>query len=119
MTAVGLVTHPDYMAHETGRTHPERPERLRAVIEHLAATGLTKDLSPIEPVRAGLDSLERIHGPAYIRRVEEHCRAGRAVIDSMDTDISARSYEVSLLAVGGGIAAADAIMEGAVRRAFA
>jgi acetoin utilization deacetylase AcuC-like enzyme len=50
--------------------------------------------------------------------VEEYCRGGRAIIDSMDTGISPRSYDVALQAAGGALAAADAIMDGRVRTAF-
>ncbi len=119
MTPVGLVTHPDYLAHQTGLTHPERPERLQAIVDHLRATGLMQDLARLEPRRAELEWIEAIHSPAYVRRVEQHCRGGRAVIDSMDTDISPRSFEVSLLAAGGALAAADAILRGEIAHAFA
>jgi acetoin utilization deacetylase AcuC-like enzyme len=73
----------------------------------------------IPPRHAELKWIERIHGAAYIHRVEDYCRSGRAIIDSMDTGISSRSYDVSLLAAGGALAAADAIMEGRVGQAFA
>src|SRR5262245_13797323 len=118
MTPVGFVTHPDYLAHQTGFTHPERPERLRAITDHLRECGLIQDLSPIQPRAAEISWIEQIHSPGYIRRVEESCRSGRAIIDSIDTDISSRSYDVSLLAAGGALAAADAVMEGRVREAF-
>ena len=118
MKRVGLITHPDYQTHLTGLTHPERPERLQAIIEHLSRCGLTKDLVPLPPRQAELIWVEQVHGPEYIHRVEEFCRGGRAIIDSMDTEISPRSYDVSLLAAGGALAAADAIMGGKVDSAF-
>ena len=119
MSPVGYVTHPDYLTHQTGFTHPERPERLQAINEHLRACGIMHDLVMIPPRPAELKWVERIHGAAYIHRVEDYCRSGRAIIDSMDTGISSRSYDVSLLAAGGALAAADAIMEGRVGQAFA
>ena len=118
MTPVGFVTHPDYLAHQTGLTHPERPERLRAITDRLRECGLLQDLSPIEPRPAEISWIEQIHSPGYVTRVAESCRRGRAIIDSMDTGISSLSYDVSLLAAGGALAAADAVMEGRVREAF-
>jgi acetoin utilization deacetylase AcuC-like enzyme len=118
MTPAGLVTHPDYLGHHTGLTHPERPERLQAILDHLKATGLIEHLTLIEPRRAETEWIEQVHSPSYVRRVAEYCKGGRAIIDSIDTEISPRSYDVSLLAAGGALAAADAIMEGKLRAAF-
>jgi len=118
MSTAGLVLHPDYLAHQTGVSHPERPERLRAIMDHLDATGLSRQVERIEPRRAERSWVEAIHSPVYIRHVEDYCRTGRAIIDSMDTGISLRSYDVALQAAGGALAAADAIMEGRVQAAF-
>ena len=38
-----LYTHPDCEKHELTK-HPERPDRLSAVIERLNASGLSKDM---------------------------------------------------------------------------
>jgi acetoin utilization deacetylase AcuC-like enzyme len=118
MTPVGLVSHPDYLAHHTGFTHPERPERLQAITDHLARTGLIKDLVGIEPRPADRRWIEQVHSAAYVSRVEDYCRSGRAIIDSIDTSISSRSFDVSLMAAGGALAAADAVMAGKVSHAF-
>ena len=118
MTASGLVTHPDYTDHDTGPAHPEKPDRLRAVLSHLAETGLMKDAIPIAPRRAEQEWVEKLHAPSYIRRVRESCERGDRIIDSMDTVICPRSFDVSLLAAGGMLAAVDAVMEGKVADAF-
>ena len=118
MKPVGFVTHPDYQSHHTGLTHPERPERLHALLEHLTRTGLMNDLVQVAPRPAERQWIEQIHAPAYVSRVEQYCQGGRAIIDSIDTEISPRSYEVSLLAAGGAMAAADAIMAGSLSHAF-
>ena len=36
---VVFITHPRYLDHDNGRAHPERPERLRAVLEGIHAAG--------------------------------------------------------------------------------
>jgi len=118
MATAGLVTHDDYLAHRTGLTHPERPERLQAVATRLRDSGLLKDVALIPPRAADRSWLELVHSADYVQRVEDHCRQGRAIIDSVDTGISARSFDVSLLAAGGALAAADAIMKGDIGTAF-
>ena len=118
MTPVGLVSHPGYLSHLTGFTHPERPERLQAITDHLIQAGLMKDLVPVEPRPAERKWIELIHSASYVSRVEETCRSGRAIIDSIDTGISLHSFDVSLLAAGGAMAAADAIMADRLRHAF-
>jgi acetoin utilization deacetylase AcuC-like enzyme len=118
MSASGLVTHPDYTTHDTGPGHPEKPDRLRAVVAHLAETGIMKDAFPIAPRRAERQWLETVHAASYVERVRESCERGDRIIDSMDTVISPRSFEVSLLAAGGMLAAVDAVMEGRVADAF-
>ena len=40
-----LYTHPSCIEHDPGQYHPETPERLKAVLEALAAP-----VSPAEPV---------------------------------------------------------------------
>jgi acetoin utilization deacetylase AcuC-like enzyme len=118
MPSIGLVLHDDYLQHETGPAHPEKPARLRAIVDHLEATGIARDAVPIQPRAAETAWIEQVHAPEYVRRVRETCAGGRSIIDSMDTVISARSYEVSLLAAGGALAAADAVVEGRVAGAF-
>ena len=41
--SVTLFTHPDMIDHRPGVGHPERPERLQAVLDALDAAGLSRD----------------------------------------------------------------------------
>ncbi|MFQ5701066.1 MAG: histone deacetylase [Acidobacteriota bacterium] len=118
MAPSGLVIHPDYLEHLTGPDHPERPVRVRAITDHLRETGLMQDMPLIAPRPAEREWIERIHAPEYVDRVKRYCESGRSMIDSMDTNLSRRSFDVALLACGGALAAADAIMAGESSRAF-
>lgn len=118
MSAGGLVTHPDYTTHDTGPAHPEKPDRLRAVVAHLGETGIAKDAVAIPPRRAEEQWIETVHAASYVRRVKESCARGDRIIDSMDTVICPESYDVSLLAAGGMLAAVDAVVERKVQGAF-
>ena len=48
LTAVptALVYHPDYLLHDPGPSHPERPERLQVIMAHLEQQGLLDQLLP-------------------------------------------------------------------------
>ncbi|RKY05194.1 histone deacetylase, partial [Candidatus Poribacteria bacterium] len=40
----GFVYHEDYLLHDTGRFHPESPDRLRAIVGHLKGIDLLSEL---------------------------------------------------------------------------
>jgi acetoin utilization deacetylase AcuC-like enzyme len=115
----GLVTSPLFLKHETGTDHPERPERLTWILEHLSKTGLMDRLLRIDPRPAERPWIERVHEAAYVDRVRETCASGAPVIDSMDTAIVPASYEAALLAAGAGVAMAEAILGGRARNGMA
>jgi acetoin utilization deacetylase AcuC-like enzyme len=119
MRRVGYLSDPRYLEHLTGPTHPERPERLEAIMSRVDASGLSSDLVALKASPAETVWIEKVHDPAYVRRVKASCERGDAILDSMDTGISKRSYDTALLATGAGIAAADALVEGGVAAAFA
>lgn len=62
--------------------------------------------------------IERIHQKAYIDRLRDVCGRGDPFIDTADSAICPGSYDVAVLAAGGLLAAADAVMAGNVQNAF-
>ncbi len=114
----GLIYDDWFCSHDTGPNHPERPDRLRAIKQGLTQTSLWDRLDhlPFEP--ADRASVERVHTPAYIDRLLTACRDNQPYIDSPDSAICPASYDIALLAVGGILAAVDALMAGRVRNAF-
>ncbi len=115
---VGWVYDDRFLEHYTGLTHPERPERLKAVTEGLHEAGLLDRLIPVEFEPAPTEALAWVHAPAYVQLVEMACRKGLNWVGSLDTNISAKSYEVARLAVGGVLKACDEIVAGRLDRAF-
>lgn len=115
----GLVYDEIFLRHRTTPGHPERPERLLAIEEALKSAGLWEKLKllPVQP--APREVVELVHDPAYVDRVAAVARRGGGYVDSPDTPISEESFDVALAAVGGVIAAVDAIVGGQVRNAFA
>ena len=114
----GFIYHKSYLEHNTGKNHPESPERLKAIIKHLEEKGLLSQLIHIQPKAASLKWITTIHTPEYIREVKQSYQNGKGYLHSPDTVICSRSYEVARLAVGGVLEAIDAVMDGRVQNAF-
>jgi len=118
LPATGLVYAEVYLHHLTGSGHPERPQRLVAIIERLKAKGLFAELELIAPRPAARQWLTTVHRPQYVERIAKRCGEGAATLDSPDTHLSEQSYRVAVEAVGGVLAAVDAVIEGKVDNAF-
>lgn len=108
-----------FLDHDTGRGHPESPQRLTATLAHLAHQPWYGELVQVPARAADRAQIERIHQPAYIERAAATCAAGAPMLDSMDVSISKESFDVALLAAGTPPALADAIIAGRVRNGFA
>ncbi len=116
MTTV-LLSHPSSALHDTGDGHPERPDRIRAVMDALAGEKFAA-LDRREAPRAGMADLDRVHPAGYVERLLEAVPAeGLARIDA-DTVVSAESGEAALRAAGAVIAAVDAVVAGEATNAF-
>jgi len=118
MKRVAYVTHPDYLLHVPPFDHPESPDRLIAIDEHLRRNGLMESLVTVAPGEPSEDDVARVHDPDYLRRLELACRRGDLTLESEDTYLSKNSYGIALLAAAGAVAGADAVASGRVDRAF-
>jgi acetoin utilization deacetylase AcuC-like enzyme len=114
-----LITHPACLGHEPGPHHPERPERLSAVLEALDDESF-KGLARAEAPLATQDQLTRVHPANY---VEAMLRAkpepGEYAMIDGDTILSHGSIDAALRAAGAVVAGVDAVMSGKADTAFA
>ena len=113
-----LMYSDEYLKHDTGRGHPENPERLKSIISHLSGSDLMKYLVILEPEPSPLKWIMEVHSEEYINSIKKHSEEGTPFIDSLDNVISRESYRISLLAVGGVLNAVDNVMEGKFEKAF-
>lgn len=118
MNRVGFIYHPDYLKHDTGIGHPERPQRLEALVQHLLATPLWGDLSHLRPEPAPVEWIHEVHPEQYTTMIKSRCQVGERVLDEGDTHVGRESYDVALLAAGGVIRAIDEVISGKINRAF-
>ncbi len=104
----------NFLLHETGAFHPEKPGRLTAIklaLERVEwADRLEWKLPTSIGIRSPLPWIEKVHPVEYIRSVEQIAKNG-GFIDP-DTPVSAQSYEVALLAVNAWLDGVDIALSG-------
>jgi len=112
-----LYTHDCFLNHDTGPHHPERPDRLRAVLRAFEGPDFAS-LERVATTPATREQIERVHPATHVDDVFEAIPTdGLANIDG-DTVVSAGSQQAALHAAGALCAAVDAVVEGTARNAF-
>ena len=106
-----------FLEHKTGHFHPEHPKRLDAIYR-MIDQHFKNRLIPIHPEPATLEQIERIHSPAYIKRILKTADQ-RITSLAPDTPISADSYFAAWLAVGACIQGIDRLMSKTCNAFFA
>ncbi|GAC1447624.1 MAG: histone deacetylase family protein [Isosphaeraceae bacterium] len=96
--------------HRPPARHPERPERLQAILRHLDRTGLRKSCRAGKVREATREELLRVHSGAYLDDVALHERMGDGHIEA-DTWVRPGSNLAALLAAGAGVEAVSQVME--------
>ena len=115
-------SHPACRTHDMGPGHPESPQRLDAIADHLIATGLGLALTHREAPRATEEQLARAHTQGHVAQLrgfmEQVERLGeRRRVDS-DTVAGPGSWAAALHAAGAAVAATDAVIDGSFENAF-
>ena len=112
-----LLTHPACLAHDTGIGHPERIDRLRAVLAALDNEAF-QNLDRREAPAATREQVARAHPRSYVDSVLGRIpESGLAALDA-DTIVSPGSGEAALRAAGAVCAAVDAVLSAEARNAF-
>ncbi|HKB16338.1 MAG TPA: histone deacetylase, partial [Planctomycetota bacterium] len=106
-----------FLEHDPGFGHPENPGRLRAIHADLDAR-VPKGTRFDSPRLATPGELERVHHASHIERMAQTAAGGPCRLD-VDTTTSERSYEVARLAAGSVVRAAESVVAGEARGAFA
>ena len=113
MSTTLLLTHPSFVAHDTGYGHPERPDRMRAIDRLLSHESFAPLMRAEAPLRPDLDeAILRVHPPqhlARIKNVREEAEMGSVHVDG-DTLMSPGSWEPVMRCIGAGLAGVDAVM---------
>ena len=110
-------THPSYLDHIAGRNHPDRPERLGAVIAGSRFADIADALIPLEPLAAPLEIVERVHPLAFLAHIRSLSESGGGRLDP-DTSVSGGSWAAAVLSAGAGLTAIAAMQRGEADAAF-
>ena len=115
---VALFTHPACLGHDNGPGHPERPDRLRAVLRALESE-VFSTLAREDAPEATVEQLTRAHPERYVEGLLSiNVPEGERVMLDPDTGMSTGSRAAALRSAGAAVAAVDAVMQGWARAAF-
>ncbi len=112
-----LFAHESSARHDTGRGHPERADRIRAVMDALDADAFAA-LDRREAPSADIADLDRVHPAGYVERLLAAVPDDGLVRIDPDTVVSPDSGEAALRAAGAIVAAIDAVVAGEATNAF-
>ncbi|MBW4621610.1 MAG: histone deacetylase [Cyanosarcina radialis HA8281-LM2] len=108
-----VIYSDEFLDHKTGRFHPERPERLSAIVDALKAAPWADRIEWHLPTPADarnlMPILRQVHSRSYIETVERIAQTGGGALDP-DTPVSPRSYDVALLAASAWLDGVDRVL---------
>lgn len=119
-----LISHPDFLLHDTGPFHPERPGRMNAILARLGVSGdvpagkRPNGLLCLSPAPADEARIKAVHDAAYVDAVLDWCGKGYRNLPTGDTTVSSASETVARLAAGAAMRAVDAVLTGEADRVF-
>ncbi|MGI8792576.1 MAG: histone deacetylase family protein [Acidimicrobiales bacterium] len=110
-------THPAFVDHQAGRFHPERPERLDAVVAGIERADIVDAVVAVSPRQATRAELERVHRAEHLDRLESLCASGGGRIDA-DTGAIPASWLAAVTAAGAGLDAVERMQREEADAAF-
>jgi acetoin utilization deacetylase AcuC-like enzyme len=117
MARSAIVVDPEYLKHDPGEYHPERPERIRVLLDLVEKLD-NKGFEILPPKAATRSAIESCHSADYVKLVEATSKTNHYALDG-DTITCRDSFAVGLLAVGGFLRLIDAIAAGELQNGFA
>jgi len=99
----GFVFDKIYLEHWLEPGHPESPQRLEAIMALMGQSGLLAKVEQISLLSDVLPYIYQIHTEDHVRSIRSHY---------------GHSHDVAVAAVGGALAAVQAVCQGKIRNAF-
>ena len=112
------ITHPDCSRHEMGPHHPECPERLGAINDHLLIKGLLDYMVSHEAPLATEEQLGRAHSSLYVREIFAASPSEGYFHVDPDTQMNPHTLTAALRSAGAAVHATDLVLSGEVPTAF-
>jgi acetoin utilization deacetylase AcuC-like enzyme len=117
MGKTAVVVDKQYLKHQPGESHPERPERVKVLLDLAAGLDPAK-FQILPPKPANRADIEAMHGEAYVRLIESTSEHNVYALDG-DTITCRDSFGVGVLAVGGFLRLIDGIAAKEIQNGFA
>ena len=117
MLRTAYVCDPRYANHEVPPGHPERPERIEALLD-LVRRYEREGIVSVAPRAATVEEILSNHDRRYVEQVRASAGKPIVVFDA-DTAAYSESYETALLSAGGLLALTDRVMAGEADNGFA
>ena len=112
------ITHPDCARHEMGLDHPECPDRLAAINDHMLIKGLLDHMHSYEAPLATLEQLCRAHDAGYVQEILNAAPdSGYHRVDP-DTCMNPYTAMAALRSAGAAVQATDLVLGGDASSAF-
>ncbi len=109
-----IIYSDEFLLHETGYFHPEKPERLTAIKNKLQAAAWADQLEWKLPtavaLRSPLAAIAQVHTSQYIEAVRMLANRGGGYLDA-DTPVSPRTFEIAQLAVNAWIDGVQEVLQ--------
>ncbi len=112
---IALLANPEQIGHRA-EGHPERPERVTAILEAITASGLglKPELAPPAPE----SMIHRVHDPSYVAMLDRAASSGGGFLDP-DTYITPLSMLAARTAAGALVEGVNRVLDGKVKHALA
>jgi acetoin utilization deacetylase AcuC-like enzyme len=115
--SVALFTDRRMIDHRVPAHHPERPERLQAILRQLEREGYDKTCPSIAVRETTVEELARVHSPDYLAEVVHLDDKGGGMLDP-DTWLLPGSLTAARLATGAAVEAVSHVLAEPKRRAL-
>ncbi|MBN8494454.1 MAG: histone deacetylase family protein [Burkholderiales bacterium] len=120
--STAFYSHPECRLHDMGAGHPECPQRLDAIADHLRATGIDIALDFHDAPVVEAECLSRAHASGYVTEILDHMQRvrdeGEHFAVDPDTTVGTGTLQAALRSAGAAVAATDAVLSGRVDNAF-
>ena len=113
-----IYTHPEFIRHEVAEGHPERPERLRYLMDHLEREGILEDCPPRLPKDLTDAQILAAHSAEHLQFLQRSEPDQGIVPLDPDTWMGARSLNAARLAASAVCSGVDDVLGGATERVF-
>jgi len=118
VSVTAFITHRDCHLHDMGSYHPEAPERLSAISDHLIAQGLDSYFVYHDAPLATFQQLKRVHTAAHLERLKRASPELGIVHLDPDTAMNRHTWQAAMRAAGAGVLAVDLVLSGQAENAF-